>query len=61
MAAPTSAYKDRQFLAVIGDEVEPHFLALFPIILTYISGFGNRSTFSRRWRKPKPLYTPRPS
>lgn len=53
MAAPVSAYKDRQFIAVIGDEVNP-----FPsydtlISITYglrhTSGLGHR--FATCWHR----------
>lgn len=50
MAAPASAYKDRQFLAVIGDEVSScdwHWEAL----LTINAGLGNWIAAGWHWCK----------
>jgi hypothetical protein len=59
MAAPASAYKDRQFLAVIGDEVSSICLANRGVLLSLMQdsvtglllagiGVGNVATFNSR-------------
>jgi hypothetical protein len=47
MAAPASAYKDRQFLAVIGDEVGPVYAARLGFVLIDYTGFSYWPAFSR--------------
>ena len=49
MAAPPSAYKDRQFLAVIGDEVGQVHGAGSEFLLIYLAGLGNWTAVSRYW------------
>ena len=58
MALPQSAYKDREFLAVIGDEVQHLLLLLLPtkpfLENTHLRfanvGLSHRYPTSRRWR-----------
>jgi hypothetical protein len=49
MAAPASAYKDRQFLAVIGDEVGSVYAARLGFVLIDYTGFSYWPASSRYW------------
>ena len=51
MAAPLSAYQDRHFLAVIGDEVEIEMNEHCTAVLLTRTGLCDWSLARRRWSK----------